>query len=42
MFDHETKGGSLRLMTLGEIKMAKEIFREWSCLLENKQAMYSV
>ncbi|BCQ41756.1 hypothetical protein ERHA54_43590 [Erwinia rhapontici] len=27
MFDNDTKGGSLRLMTLGEINMAKEIFR---------------
>ncbi|WP_455819771.1 hypothetical protein [Pseudomonas cerasi] len=28
MFDDDKKDGSLRLMTLGEIKMAKEIFRD--------------
>lgn len=28
MSDDDTKDGSLRLMTLGEIKMAKEIFRD--------------
>ena len=28
MIDKETKDGSLRLMTPGEVKMAKDIFRE--------------
>lgn len=28
MLAKDTKDGSLRLMTLGEIKMAKEIFRD--------------
>ncbi|MEJ5078128.1 hypothetical protein [Erwinia sp. MYb535] len=28
MFDKDTKDGSLRLMTPGEIKMAREIFRD--------------